>query len=75
MRRVRRYTESPLYSQPQLPLQEVRRSTASLSAVVCPYCHYVGPLVWVHGHGQCPQCKSVVEECCSGEQASPAWRE
>lgn len=75
MRRYRRYTESPLYTQPRLPLAESATSSSASAVIVCPYCQYTGPLLWVHGHGQCPQCKNVLEECCSGEQATPAWHE
>lgn len=25
-------------------------------------------MVWVHGHGQCSNCKVVLDECCRGEQ-------
>ncbi len=31
---------------------------------VCPYCQGIVELVWVHGHYQCPRCKSVVVSCC-----------
>ncbi|MFT4282960.1 MAG: hypothetical protein ACMXX6_00870 [Candidatus Woesearchaeota archaeon] len=33
----------------------------------CPYCKSKKPLVWVHGHGQCAECKYNVDECCRGE--------
>jgi len=35
----------------------------------CPYCGAVAEVVHVHGHGQCSQCGTNVEPCCSG--ASP----
>jgi len=71
---MRRYTESPLYPQTRLPFQDrVPQTPRSPAAVTCPYCRYTGPLLWVHGHGQCPQCKNVLEECCSGEQATPSF--
>ncbi len=76
MHRFRRYTTSPLYKQSRLPFPESTAKPSVPNAVVtCPYCRYTGPLLWVHGHGQCPQCKNVLEECCSGEQATPEWHE
>ena len=30
----------------------------------CLYCGYVGELVLVHGHTQCPRCTAVVDRCC-----------
>jgi hypothetical protein len=35
--------------------------------MVCNYCHSKKDLIWVHGHGQCPDCKYNVDECCRGE--------
>jgi len=35
----------------------------------CPRCHTVMKPVEVHGHTQCPACKMVVGECCTGETA------
>ncbi|MCI0448992.1 MAG: hypothetical protein L0Y79_04285 [Chlorobi bacterium] len=34
---------------------------------VCPYCQNLVEFVWVHGHYQCPACKSVVIGCCGDE--------
>lgn len=36
--------------------------------IFCPYCGQVSKIVWVHGHGQCFVCKTVIDECCRGEQ-------
>lgn len=33
----------------------------------CNYCGSILELIWVHGHGQCSNCKINVEECCRGE--------
>ena len=35
--------------------------------IVCPYCGSTKPLIEVHGHRQCQDCKTNVEPCCSGE--------
>ncbi len=34
----------------------------------CGYCGIPLEIVWVHGHGQCINCKTNVEECCRGEK-------
>jgi len=33
----------------------------------CNYCGSAMQIVWVHGHGQCHNCKVNVDECCRGE--------
>jgi hypothetical protein len=33
---------------------------------VCPNCGWARPLLWVHGHGQCPRCGTVIAPCCEG---------
>ncbi|MFT4310205.1 MAG: hypothetical protein ACMXYC_01085 [Candidatus Woesearchaeota archaeon] len=33
----------------------------------CPYCGSQKGIVWVHGHGQCAQCHTNIDECCRGE--------
>ena len=33
----------------------------------CPRCQSEVSLVFVHGHYQCPVCKSNVDDCCQGE--------
>lgn len=37
--------------------------------IVCPFCGWPGKVVWVHGHGQCVRCHTVLDECCRGESA------
>lgn len=37
-------------------------------ALRCPWCGQFVTLVWVHGHGQCPECGTNVDECCRGER-------
>lgn len=32
----------------------------------CPQCGALVALVFVHGHGQCPHCKTNVAPCCAG---------
>ena len=34
---------------------------------VCPRCQSPSQAVFVHGHYQCPVCKSVIDDCCNGE--------
>lgn len=36
----------------------------------CPWCGQNVTLIWVHGHGQCPNCRINVDECCRGEICS-----
>ena len=36
--------------------------------MICPYCGQLTQVVWVHGHGQCMVCKTIIDECCRGEQ-------
>jgi hypothetical protein len=36
----------------------------------CLYCNRVTEPVWVHGHFQCPLCKTVVESCCEGGEVN-----
>ena len=33
----------------------------------CPRCQSEVSLFFVHGHYQCPVCKSNVDDCCQGE--------
>jgi hypothetical protein len=35
--------------------------------VKCCYCGHEDKLTWVHGHGQCANCKTNIDECCRGE--------
>ena len=34
---------------------------------ICPRCHSTIQPVVVHGHYQCPICKSNIDDCCQGE--------
>lgn len=43
--------------------------------IICPFCGFPTQVVWVHGHGQCMICKSVLDECCRGEQQSEKAKE
>ena len=36
---------------------------------ICPACNRVAEVVWVHSHGFCDFCKTVIDPCCSGETA------
>ena len=40
------------------------------AATRCPYCGYRGPVVTVHGHGQCARCHNNTEPCCTGADAA-----
>lgn len=35
--------------------------------IICPYCGLPTKIIWIHGQGQCANCKNVIDECCSGE--------
>jgi len=35
----------------------------------CNRCGCEAKTIYVHGHEQCSQCKSVVEDCCQGTTA------
>jgi hypothetical protein len=32
----------------------------------CPFCGAKLGIVWLHGHGQCPNCNKNIEPCCEG---------
>jgi hypothetical protein len=32
----------------------------------CPACGAAAGILWVHGHGQCPACGTVIVPCCMG---------
>ena len=34
----------------------------------CPWCNQSVQPIHVHGHSQCPVCKTNIDPCCSGEQ-------
>ena len=34
--------------------------------IVCDFCGYLAPMVFVHGHYQCTQCHQVCVTCCEG---------
>ena len=36
---------------------------------ICPACNRVAEIVWVHSHGFCDFCKTVIDPCCSGKTA------
>ena len=36
---------------------------------ICPICNRATEIVFIHGHGQCSFCKTVIDPCCSGETA------
>ena len=38
---------------------------------ICPRCHATIQPIMVHGHGQCPVCKSNIMDCCQGETCQP----
>ena len=39
----------------------------------CPRCNVKLEFVVVHGHYQCIVCKSVISDCCNGEQAQQIY--
>ena len=39
----------------------------SENIVICNWCGSVTQIIWVHGHGQCANCGTNIEECCKGE--------
>ena len=43
-----------------------RPAEARAAMEPCPTCGWTGPLIWVHGHGQCPRCGTVIAPCCEG---------
>lgn len=34
---------------------------------ICPFCGMKGQLIHVHGHYQCPTCKTNALPCCDGD--------
>jgi len=43
---------------------------AGAAAERCPYCGHRGPVVQVHGHGQCARCHTNIGPCCGGADAA-----
>lgn len=39
--------------------------------ILCPFCGIPSKVIWVHGHGQCSVCHTIIDECCRGEQIVP----
>ena len=37
---------------------------------ICPACNRVAEIVWVHSHGFCDFCKTVIDPCCTRETAN-----
>jgi len=37
--------------------------------IICNWCNQPSVLVWVHGHGQCSVCGTIIDECCRGGEA------
>lgn len=37
------------------------------SKIICNWCGVRTQIIWVHGHGQCGNCRMNIEECCRGE--------
>ena len=37
---------------------------------ICPWCGSMVNLIWVHGHGQCSNCGTNIDECCRGENCN-----
>jgi hypothetical protein len=49
-------------------MRKLREPTPPPSAAEpgCPTCGWARALLWVHGHGQCPRCGTVIAPCCEG---------
>ncbi len=39
---------------------------------ICPWYQRATSIIWVQGHGQCAICGINIDECCRGENCSPA---
>lgn len=37
--------------------------------IICCWCGMQSSIIWVHGHGQCSNCGTNIDECCRGEEA------
>ena len=37
------------------------------SLIFCLWCGQQTSIIWVHGHGQCANCRTNIDECCRGE--------
>ena len=48
-------------------LVTLRLTQRGMMMTRCPRCQSEVSLVFVHGHYQCPMCKSNVDDCCQGE--------
>ena len=42
---------------------------------ICAWCGTPTTVIWVHGHGQCANCGTNIDECCRGEQCDNSLNE
>ena len=54
--------------------KEIKRGDGRIAELLanqrCPRCTCILEWIYVHGHYQCAVCKTIVNDCCSGEKAS-----
>ena len=48
-------------------MYDLRNRSLMLDLLVCDSCGILTYQVYVHGHYQCNDCKTVSDPCCSGE--------
>lgn len=49
----------------------MNKSKSPNNIIICNWCGTQTKIIWVHGHGQCANCGTNIEECCKGETCNP----
>jgi hypothetical protein len=49
------------------PGTQSRKLSSIENIIICNWCGTQTQIIWVHGHGQCANCGTNIEECCRGE--------
>ena len=45
----------------------MNKNNSRENIIICSWCGTQTKIIWVHGHGQCANCGTNIEECCKGE--------
>ena len=53
--------------EPTVKKGEDPQSVKNIKEEICNYCLRSKTLIYVHGHYQCKECKTIVIPCCQGD--------